>query len=281
MDRNDFEKLLDMTLMDGVLTEQEQRVLIQRASEVGITPDELQIMIDAKMQEKQINQQKEKATLNQNQILMSSISSAINSSKKSKRPTKCPSCGAPLSTYQSTCPQCGAEIVEDEGPSGISMTKFSEMLSTTNNIDEKKTIIQYAAIPATKSGLFDFITFANAQFKSLTSQKLSLGDKNKLRGAWYSKCIEISNKASIVFKNDSSAKHEVDRLIGEVIQMNQKFKSNTTLFYAIKYGLIGLGILLFFIGGSSGSGVMFFGFILLMVGCFVVKPSIFSKFMNL
>jgi len=232
MDRNDFERLVDMTLMDGLLTEQEQRVLIQRASEVGITPDELQIMIDAKMQEKQITNQKEQAVLNQNQVLASTLSSALKAEGGKKgRPTKCHNCGASLDSYSSKCPQCGADIDDGEESRGINITKFSEMLTASKDVEERINVIKYAAMPATKTGLLDFITFINAQFKAVSGEsELSIPEKAKLRNAWLSKADEISNKANLVLKNDAEAKSVIEQLIIEMSTLNDSFKKKYNCF---------------------------------------------------
>lgn len=282
MDRKDFERLLDMTLIDNVLSEQEQRVLIEKANEIGITPDELQIMIDAKMAEKRINHDKEQATLNQNQILVSTISSAIKAGTNKGRPTKCPNCGAPIDSYTSHCPDCGLEIIVEESVRGMNIDKFSEMLAGAKSIGERFNVINYAAIPATKTGLLDFCTFVNAQFKTVCeSSTISLSDKSKLREAWANKSKEILNKAEIVLKNDNSSLNTIKKMVGEVCEMNNTLNKNAKIFNLTKYGTLVLGILLIILSFSLNSASLFPVGIIICLLKFVFKPQWFSKFIPL
>jgi hypothetical protein len=283
MDRKDFERLLDMTLIDDVLSEQEQRVLIEKANETGITPDELQIMIDAKMAEKRINQNKEQTTLNQNQILVSTISSAIKAGTNKGRPTKCPNCGAPLDSYTSHCPDCGLEIIVEDSVRGMNIDKFSELLASAKTIGEKFNVINYAAIPATKTGLLDFCTFVNAQFKTVCdSATIELADKSKLCEAWVNKSKEILIKAEIVLKNDKSSLETIKKLVEEVCEINDIRNKNVKLFNYSKYGCLALGILLMVLCFPLNSSSLFlFGIFLICIFKFVMKPKLIAKFLPL
>lgn len=282
MDRKDFERLLDMTLMDDVLSEQEQRVLIEKATEIGITPDELQIMINAKIEEKRINQNKEQTTLNQNQILVSTITSAIKAETNKGRPTKCPNCGAPLNSYSSHCPDCGFEIIVEDSARGMDIDKFSEMLAGAKSLGERFNVINYAAVPATKTGLLDFCTFVNAQFKTVCdSTTINLADKSKLREAWANKSKEILNKAEIVLKNDKASLETVRKMVGEVCDMNNVLNTNVKYFTIFKYLSLIIGVPLIFIGGASQNGLVgFIGFLLCILR-FVLRPQLVSKFIPL
>ena len=284
MDRIAFERLVDMALMDGMLTEQEQRVLIQRASEAGISPDELQIIIDAKMQEKQLAMQKEQAALNQNQILASTISSALKSGNATKgRPAKCPHCGAPLDVYSSKCSQCGADIEEREEPRGMDIGKFSEMLAACGNVEEMVNIIKYAVIPATKTGLFDFCSFLSAQYNIISEDNsLSFKKKSKIRNAWMGKVNELATKADLVLKNDHESRNIIERMINAIKNTHEELRKNSVFFYSIKYFVILLGIVVFFIAASSNSqGTVLLAILIIIVGGAIIRPRLFSKFLKL
>jgi hypothetical protein len=45
----ELEKLIDLTLADGVLTEKEKTVLFRKARELGVEEDELEIILDGKL----------------------------------------------------------------------------------------------------------------------------------------------------------------------------------------------------------------------------------------
>lgn len=54
-----LEKLVEMALIDGVLTEKEREILKRKAESSGFDPDEFEIVLEAKLYEKQIAKQSE------------------------------------------------------------------------------------------------------------------------------------------------------------------------------------------------------------------------------
>ena len=44
-----LEKLIDLALMDGVLTDKERQILIKKATQLGIDPDEFEMVLDARL----------------------------------------------------------------------------------------------------------------------------------------------------------------------------------------------------------------------------------------
>lgn len=286
MTREDFERLLDMTLLDGVLTQQEQSVLIQRASELGITPDELQIMIDAKMQEKQLNAQKEQNAATQNQMLYSTlVAVAQNSSKGSARPTKCPHCGAPVELYSSRCAQCGNEIpTGDDEPSGVNIAKFSEMMTTAKTLDERLNVIAYTAVPATKKGLLDFATFAIGQLRDINNNAMyTLDERPKMRSAWMAKLVEIGSKAEIVLKDDNKTKSTIDGYVAEAKAIIAVTKRNGIIYLVVKALFILLGILYLytFIFQNASDANLFSTIIFFVLAGAVWKKKLVTKFLPL
>lgn len=286
MTRSEFEKLLDFTLMDGVLTEQEQMVLIQRANDAGISPDELQIMIDAKMQEKQISQQEKQNAANRDAMMIASLAAASRGNgggKAQSRPTKCPHCGAPISSNETRCKQCGGEIPDDSEPVGFNINKFSEMLIASKDIDERVNVIKYAVLPNTKNSLIEFAIFANSQFKAIGEDKsLYLGKRQKIRAAWVAKANELITKASLMLKDDKPAQAQVQGAAMEIINMQKVLKSNAMKYYLLSYGAILLGFLCLFLGLSSESGTMLFSALILWIfGGLFKKPKIAERFIKL
>jgi hypothetical protein len=85
----DLEKLIELTLADGQLSEKERTVLFRKAKELGVDHDEFEIVLDAKLQ-----------------ILK-------EKSLKAKM-IKCLSCGEPISGLVNVCPSCGY-IIENKG----------------------------------------------------------------------------------------------------------------------------------------------------------------------
>ncbi len=94
----DFEKFVDLTLADGVITPQEQQALVKRAAELNLSPDEVQIIIEARVHE--MNQRKE-------QQAKTAAAPAPAASNKAGNVRKCPACGAPITGTSTSCPECG------------------------------------------------------------------------------------------------------------------------------------------------------------------------------
>ena len=88
-----LEKLIEIALRDGELTEKERGVLIRKAASFGIDQDEIEMVIEdrlASMRPKAATPNKSNRTV-----------SVRNFSKK------CKECGAPRLSSASSCPDCG------------------------------------------------------------------------------------------------------------------------------------------------------------------------------
>lgn len=108
-----LESLIEMALADGVLTEKEKQVLFKRAQALGIDLDEFEMVLDAKLYEKQKSHSRMDSTS------MQGAHSAPQSSKCGDV-RKCPACGAIIGTFLMACPECGYEFV------GVGANSFVE-----------------------------------------------------------------------------------------------------------------------------------------------------------
>lgn len=91
-----IEKLIDAALTDGTLTEKEKQILFKNAEEQGIDLDEFEMVLDAKLFERnKANQNTQKSA---------------PKSDKFGDVRKCPTCGALLQTFQTKCQECGYEF---------------------------------------------------------------------------------------------------------------------------------------------------------------------------
>ncbi len=139
----DLNRLIEASLTDGVLTDQERAVIKKRALLEGIDPDEVDVLLDSKLQE--MRQKAEEAVA---------------------KVRKCPACGAIISAFQTVCPQCGNEITN--GEASKSMQKLSDMINdvTATESDPKKrqerikNIIKSFPVPTTKGDILDFLFLA-------------------------------------------------------------------------------------------------------------------------
>lgn len=85
-----LKQLIEASLVDGVLTDTERKVITKRALLEGCDPDEVNILLDAEVQK--IRQQKQ---ANQPKV------------------NKCPACGEILPALTGICPSCGTVISND------------------------------------------------------------------------------------------------------------------------------------------------------------------------
>lgn len=89
----EMEALIEATLEDGVLTDQEKAVLVKRAQKEGIDIDELDVYIQSLMQ-KRHRSEAEKDAIEDRKSKMGTIK-------------KCPNCGQPVQSGWAVCPECG------------------------------------------------------------------------------------------------------------------------------------------------------------------------------
>ncbi len=168
-----LDKLIEASLVDGVITDQEREVIKRHALLAGIDPDEVEVFIQSKMQERLLNAAK----------------------AKNANVRKCPACGAIMSSLQTRCAQCGHEITTIQ--EGTAMVKLSSALNASKD-DKKPTIITSFPVPRGKEDLLEFIISMQSCWKNTGT----LDDD--LKNAYRAKYDESIAKARIWYPNDPS-----------------------------------------------------------------------------
>lgn len=112
-----LDKLIEMALMDGVVTDKEREVLFKKAKEMGVDLDEFEMVLDAKLVEKQ----KQGAP-----------------TQKKDNVIKCPSCNDIIPALSRVCPSC--EYVLDSRKQSSGSEKGLEDL--INDIEENLVVIK-------------------------------------------------------------------------------------------------------------------------------------------
>lgn len=214
-----LENLIEMALADGELTEKEKQVLFKKAEAQGIDLDEFEMVLDAKLYEKQ------KST--------NSMQSAHQSAPKSEKygdVRKCPNCGAILESFITKCPDCDFEFTNVEAVSSISkLFKKLESLDEQKGggffsifkdegIEEKKiSIVKTFPIPNTKEDLLEFLSVAAPLGKKKSI--FSAGEDSmtqSMRSAWREKCGQVIMKARFSMKDDKATLAEIERYAKEL-----------------------------------------------------------------
>ena len=220
-----LEKLIEMALMDGELTEKEKQVLFKKAEAMGVDLDEFEMVLEAKLFEKQQSMQQTTQT------------TAAPKSDKFGEVKKCPACGSMVQSFQTKCSDCGHEFKniganvsigklfemlnacenerKDEGMSvGSALgAMFAEALGGDKIMEKKKSIISGFPIPNTKDDILEFLSTAipNAKKKGnmFTKENPENKSHNNLAPTWKSKCEQIIMKAKFSMKEDKKTLEEI------------------------------------------------------------------------
>lgn len=224
-----IEKLIDMALADGELTEKEKQVLFKKAESMGIDLDEFEMVLDARLYNR--TQQ----SVNQG-TGVSSQPSAPQSSKFGDV-KKCPSCGAMIQSFTTKCPECGFEFHNVEANGNIN--KLFEMLNAVENNSredtttligsvgrfygdalskafggnkdtrKKKAIIQNYPIPNTKEDILEFLSLAYPLAKRQSLFSSNRQESEEMRPTWKAKCEQVIIKAKFSMKDDKETLDQI------------------------------------------------------------------------
>lgn len=224
-------QLIEIALVDGALTEKEKQILLKNAEKMGIDLDEFEMVLEAKLYEKQQERVAEKPKAQPEK------SDTFGDVKK------CPACGAILQSFITSCPSCDhefsgieasasieklfkmlndAEDLRREDPHTTNVFKavgsfyaktFTEMLGP-DKVDKKKMeIISNFPIPTTKNDILEFLALAIPKAKPIgnffTKNNPENRQHNEFAKVWRTKCEHIIIKAKFSMKDDQKALEEI------------------------------------------------------------------------
>ena len=231
----EMEALISASIVDGVISDQEKRVLVKRAEKEGIDLDGLDVYIQSLLQ-------KQKAK----------ITAESEENKREKwhgKLIKCPACGAFVEPGIAKCTACGYAF------SGIEANKSAEKLSEQLQIVEAKhkgvseaekdvkaeamsTVIASFPIPNTKEDLMEFLLVLKTGFTKYTSY----GSDYKIKQAYRAKMLECIDKIQISFPNDDLFQRQILNIQKTIEESDAADKKQTK--YVLGCLIVG-GILLF------------------------------------
>lgn len=221
-----LEKLIELALADGELTEKEKQVLFKKAEAMGIDLDEFEMVLDARLYERSKKQQNG-----------SIQGQAAPQSNKFGDVKKCPSCGAMIQSFTTKCPDCGYEFRNIEANNSIQHLfellnnvtansredatglitglgrlygdAFSSAFGGNKETRQKKAIIQNFPIPNTKEDIIEFLTLALPLAKKPGFFEQD-EEKKIMYPVWKAKCEQIIMKARFSMKDDHKALAEIN-----------------------------------------------------------------------
>jgi DNA-directed RNA polymerase subunit RPC12/RpoP len=112
----DLEKIVDSVLANGELTDRSRELLMKKAEQLGVDLLDFELELESKIAQK-------KASTNGPLPIYTSNTPQSNKEGDLK---KCPSCGAPVSSFNTKCSDCGHEFRNTQASSSI--TKLYEDL---------------------------------------------------------------------------------------------------------------------------------------------------------
>lgn len=163
----EIEKLIDLAIDDGQITEKERGIILRKAEALGEDKDEVEMILEGKISK--LAQTKNKGQSETKQGLIK----------------KCPHCGAPAKSFSDKCDACGEDF------------RFNTLGNLTDNLTDddlsnaKK--ISRQSIPINKEELIEFVTYS---FGNANNNALGLPERN----AWYSKFKEAKNKLKLSYQ---------------------------------------------------------------------------------
>lgn len=220
----ELEKLIDAVLADGVVTDNERAVLHRKAKELGVDPDEVDIHVDSRLQAKR-------------------------NDAKPKKPTKCPSCGAPISGISRVCGDCG-HVFEDGGPGGA-----PDLHKTLDKLNEF--LAELKAIPVPGSSAYTSEQSARSLTMNPLAKAMGLGGSVPEQGpeVRYQACLARLEKekrtVSMYFGENSQVQRLLKDIESEVNERNKKVATGEVKHKVTKAIILGGSLLVFaaLIGG--------------------------------
>jgi hypothetical protein len=208
----EIEKLIDLALADGQITEKERNVILKKAAEFGVDADEVEMTLDGKLHQLEASKTKQK--------------------EKVGNIKTCPACGASAKAMELVCSECSHEFTNTKANS--TLLKLLEEIEKINNkeilspqilkgalgdLAQKNTIdlernklkselIENFPIPNSREDILEFLAFSVSKAKD-NSYISYFGDGYSTSGAWRKKADEIIIKSKIMFKNDTSFYNQI------------------------------------------------------------------------
>ena len=227
-----LEKLIEIALEDGVLTDKERSVLFKKAQSLGIDSDEFEMVLESRLKARLGSQQPEKKQEKFGNIL------------------KCPSCGSPVPAFITKCKECDYEFRNVNANSTIKslaerLDSIDPNISFESLIDFKKTTIMNHAIPNTKEDILEFAMFVasnlnaevNKGFKCCFPSKYGkeitdTGKIRKLNDVWIEKYYQIIGKSKVFAKEDTNLIKQIFEIIAQKdIRFNPILNGNIVLMF--------------------------------------------------
>jgi len=245
----EIEKLIKLSVADGVISEKERAVIMRKAEAFGEDKDEVELMLEGELALKK----SEQLLIHQDQP----------KTKREDEIKKCPSCGALIGALQLKCSDCGYDFnKESDSNKQIrdSIKELQNQLLLETNIKKKAQIINTFTLPQTKEALIQLLFLSFSNYEATQDNAFS---GNPIKKSWLGKAIQSYNVLKIRRDEDKDISKIVDQYSfldnnfdGSDIKLKEKRKQidetlrsskGGTTKKTLKYSGIGCGGMIFFV----------------------------------
>ena len=226
-----LEKLIDLALADGQITEKERNVIFKKATELGIDIDEVEMILDGKLHQLEASKPKRK--------------------EKAGNIKTCPSCGSPVKALALNCSDCGHEFsnttanstiknlelkIETERKKYISKNSEAEggddWAGQTFNEEELPRIIKNFPIPNSKEDLIEALSFMSSKVISSTDTE------SEELNAYQAKALEVITKLSLMPNIETHILNRVKEIEAQMEKVKSKNARNLWLTIIFGFGFV-------------------------------------------
>jgi hypothetical protein len=223
----EIDRLIDLAIADGQITEKERNVILRKAAELGADIDEVEMVLDGRLHQ---------------------LHSAMSRTVKDKQGDVkiCPSCGASVRALQLTCDYCKHEFRNVNASSAMrvlseQLAGAAERIRRSKTVDPQRisiwnehlfapatvaqeinraqaAIISSFPVPNTREDLLEFMVIASAEAKKKPNRTMGAvyDASDVLIDAWRTKLEELVSRARLT--GDSSLHQELLRFESQLLQ---------------------------------------------------------------
>lgn len=244
----ELETLLNSAIINGQISEKSRAVLHKRAILQGVDPDELDLIIDARLAK--MRPQVPQPAIQQAPQAPARPVPTPSPLQQQRNANKCPHCGAQLPSFSTHCPDCGTELrgikasqgvqglfdmlqqideehlaKQDRSVVGQLIDLSSRILLDSTSDDQisynrKVTVIKTYPVPTTKEDILEFLALGVPLGKK--PSMFGGAPDDRIRQAWREKCQQVIIKGRLLMKNEADIQMELNRYEAELL--NKKFK---------------------------------------------------------
>lgn len=223
----EIEKLVDLAIADGQITDQERNVILKKASELGVDPDEAEMILEGKLHQLEASKPKQK--------------------EKVGNIKTCPACGGSIKAMDVICPSCSHEMT-NTGVNRVLNTLLERIISVDfnsyqiedNYYNHIASIIRSSAIPNSPEEIYQF------GVKAVSEIRVTTGSWEEDSSAWKSKVEDCILKLKMIESQNQKFQQLRLELEESLKRKSKEIKNKNSkdwLVISIGFGLI---IILFY-----------------------------------